>query len=546
MTEFLQSQAQIVPDSDESQERYIIRAHEALRPEIPDVDERNRTVWSLWSKYRGPTLAEQRASKAFNDQSRYMQVPGQAVFVEHDTVKSSGDPVSFGLKDLCEILRTCNRRIADRDLFAAISLNHTSADPNDPDPEVLGFAGPYRLGQIGNVKPLWAIFCDEHWYAENKDRLQKMPRRSPELITYPHNGQRFFDPIAALGSKSPRLHMPIRYSTFTNEDGHECERYEAGAAGSYPGGSNTYIKGSQDFKVKQPLNEQYESKEQPMQGSNEMIAQLVEAFAQTPEIQFIRSMMQEQANEERESLMSEQEVGMEEPLEEDLGIEEPVDEMPLDEPEQNMADMTGDASGEELVNASAEDELYAAECDKKDPEKFGVDDADDMSDLKGMLPEEEGIEMYSNQKSGASVERYEALQNSHNALVEKYGAMNSELETIKRERTDLSRTQSLTDLANKYPGIVDLDEEKQTMLYSAGAKVSDSEFKKHVETIERYAARTYVPTANIPNGSIPTVKPQTERYSADVCAKAVEIHTAAVDRGEMLTWDQSIEKALGN
>ena len=132
----------IVPDSEESQEHFIIRAHEALKDHIIDVDDRNRAIWDLWKEYRGESLAEERAGKAFGDQSRYMAVPGQAVFVEHDTIRSTGEPISFRLKELCEILRTCNRRNAARDLFAAISLNHTSSNPDAPDPEGLGYAGP--------------------------------------------------------------------------------------------------------------------------------------------------------------------------------------------------------------------------------------------------------------------------------------------------------------------------------------------------------------------------------------------------------------------
>ena len=514
----------VVPDSDESQEHFIIRAHDALKDHLTDVDDRNREIWDLWNEYRGGTLADERAGKAFGDASRYMNVPGQAVFVEHDTIKSTGEPISFKLKELCEILRTCNRRIADRDLFAAISLNHTSSNPEGPDPEVLGYAGPYRLGQVGNVKPKWAIFADEHWYTENQERLKKMPRRSPELITYPHNGQRFFDPIAALGSKSPRLHMPVRYSSFTNDEGVECERYESGAAGSYPGGSNTYIKGSPDLKVKQPLNEQYENKEEPMQGSNEMIAQLVEAFAQTPEIQFIRSLMQEKKNSEREDLMAEEDMGM--PEDEEMGMEEETEDLALE----------GEAGDEEAVSSSMEEDQYCSMKEKEMPEKFGVDDDDDLDDLKDLKldsgEEKEMSQNYSADKSGASVERYEALQNSHNALVERYGALNKEMQHIKKERTDLARTQSLTELANKYPGVVDIKEEKEAMLFSAGSEVSDSEFNKHVATIERYAARTYVPTADIPNGSLPNMQPQADRYSADTCSKAVEIHSQAVNRGE--------------
>lgn len=230
------------PEPDETYEEFIARAHQELMDAIPEPRERNEAIWSQWRDARGLTPEEHIALRTFAG-DRYRPHPNVCVFAEHSAVTSEGEPREYNGAEMMRAARGANERILDVDCFAPITDGHTSPpdDPRDKDPEILGYAGPYRLGMIGRQKPRWAVFCDE-WHRPDKlDRLASKPRRSVELWTFKDDPDKiYFDPIAALGAETPRLPLPVQYRHEETRDGAHVERY---AAPTLPGASNTFVRG---------------------------------------------------------------------------------------------------------------------------------------------------------------------------------------------------------------------------------------------------------------------------------------------------------------
>lgn len=166
-----------------------------------------------------------------NDFENIANVP---VFVEHETTTRAGDAIKFGRDELSAIVDRCNRRIEQRHDYAAITIGHTpdpeAAAKGAPMPEVIGFAGPFRLGMIGEgAHKSFAILADFHIYREDLGKLRKHPRRSPEVWLEDRFEEMFLDPIALLGAEAPRLDMGLLYSAVRN--GRQVEKYAAVAAG---------------------------------------------------------------------------------------------------------------------------------------------------------------------------------------------------------------------------------------------------------------------------------------------------------------------------
>lgn len=142
-----------------------------------------------------------------------------------------------------------NHRIRDTGSFSPIVDGHTPTREEKakgaPVPAVLGYQGNFRLGMIGDLKPRWAIFCNEYHAVESKPRLQSLHRRSPEV--WANAAKPFYDPCAALGAETPRLDMgtTVPYSNqgfwlAAGDDGADVERYSmAGGIAAFPGSSNT-------------------------------------------------------------------------------------------------------------------------------------------------------------------------------------------------------------------------------------------------------------------------------------------------------------------
>lgn len=227
-----------IPEEGESQPEFAIRFHTTVGTALP-TDERNAQCFRVWRDVHGPTPEDEIAEKAF-PADKYRRVRDVAIFDEHETPRDK-----YRRDDLVGILNKQNSRIRNRSIFCPISDGHTSDDVDAPEPTTLGYMGALKLGMVGNENPTWCLFADEYHHLESVPVLDRKRGRSVE--TYRFDGkqkfippnQRYFYPVAALGSTEPRLQLPpARYQA----DRTDIERY------MMPGGSNSFIPG--DVKPK--------------------------------------------------------------------------------------------------------------------------------------------------------------------------------------------------------------------------------------------------------------------------------------------------------
>jgi hypothetical protein len=116
---------------------------------------------------------------------------------------------------------------------------------------------------IGKDDPKFSIFADEYHYRDTANQLAKKPRRSVELITFHNTGERFIDPVAALGGRAPRLAMPSRYSVEQySADGSivKVSRYMADADEAY---ANRREQAYRDTHVRRPKTPSQPSQYEP-------------------------------------------------------------------------------------------------------------------------------------------------------------------------------------------------------------------------------------------------------------------------------------------
>lgn len=245
------------PTTSETQPQFAIRYHEAMARSIPDTEARNNAMFDAWFRARGDDDLEQYAARKFPE-AQFRRVPLVAVFEEHETREGPDEtPVKYSRDDLAAIVENMNERIRDRDSFRPISDGHTTRET--PSPEVLGYAGPFYLGQIGRVNPTWAIFQSEHHYKDAVPTLAKRPARSVEVWRASRMRDRYFHPIAALGSEAPRLdlHMPALYGRWLHEaTGEPVERYSGPVM---PSATSVFVPSMGQHKKR----EQYEAGEDP-------------------------------------------------------------------------------------------------------------------------------------------------------------------------------------------------------------------------------------------------------------------------------------------
>lgn len=243
------------------------------------------------SAFQGLPAANVRPAGQF-DQSQFETVSNVPIFAEHETVARNGRQLRFGRDELSAIVERCNRRINETGDYAALTLGHTPGPDEKargaPEPEVVGFAGPYRLGVIGNPgeRQRYAILADCHYFKEDLDKVRKHPRRSPELWMEDRYEEMFFDPIALLGAEAPRLDMGLLYSA--RRQGRIVEKYTAAS----PAAGNVFVPSDEirkDYSAADPT-------QSPPQGGNPMIdpadiKAIVDAVDQLPAMQWAKSQM---------------------------------------------------------------------------------------------------------------------------------------------------------------------------------------------------------------------------------------------------------------
>jgi len=127
------------------------------------------------------------------------------------------------------------------------------------------------------------------------------------------------------------------------------------------------------------------------------------------------------------------------------------------------------------------------------PQHYSLDEDDDMD-----------REQYSAMAETISElqEGFDALLNQNKQLIKDQYSAREAIVNLEKDRVNSSRRLRISELANKYDGIVDADELLDKCLYSNGSGMSESEVDSHLELVEKYAAKVanIVPTGMVPNG----------------------------------------------
>lgn len=147
---------------------------------------------------KGLTLKVRLARK---DEARLVTLPDEvAVLDEHLLTDEDGKPIEqLSPTILQQIADNNNKRIDETGDYCPIVIGHTKDGDHEKDqPEVIGFAGPFRVKKFFNSKKK-AIFARWRIFKDKVDLLRKFPRRSVELWV----SRWEIDPISVLGATTP-------------------------------------------------------------------------------------------------------------------------------------------------------------------------------------------------------------------------------------------------------------------------------------------------------------------------------------------------------
>lgn len=230
-------------------------------------------------------------------ESDFVTINDIPIFSEHETKSAAeeGRVLKFGPAELQAVCARCNRRIVETGDYAAIVIGHTpspeEAAAGAPQPDLIGMAGPFRMGTIGaGDKQRTCILADFHVYRDELGKMRKHPRRSPELWLESDYSEMFLDPIALLGAEAPRLDMGLLYSA--NRNGRRVEKYAAACAMPSAGNVNTLKFSAADAAATSPAKPQ----EAPTVAlTPEDCKMIVEMFMSTDAGQYLQKAMAEDA-----------------------------------------------------------------------------------------------------------------------------------------------------------------------------------------------------------------------------------------------------------
>lgn len=401
------------------------------------------------------------------------------IFCEH----TATDGTVYDKRRLQELCDNQNRRISETGDFTPIVVGHTpdkyELARGAGQPEVIGFAGPFRLGLIGNDSPKWAILARLHVFTGDETKFRKNPRCSVEL--WPDEG--FFDPISVLGAETPKLELGMHYAR--DRQGRDVRRYTAVA----PSGTNVFAPTTADDKNTARAGadkhkQSYSAESQVMALSPEDIGQIVEALKSTAEFQWIQAKMQSEAGNG-----------------DGLGDGSDVDAAPPAEP---PAAPPAKPAVPPAAKGEEPDEKYAAECDPADEPPTGgvkeqyrkpVADAggekDKYSKEKPMPDSQVAAGGVQDRQARAIADaerdelkvKYAKAQKDARDFKDKYERLTADVESLKYDKRRADRKSALLDLTNAGYQL-DLEEELGDC-----DGMDDKGFEKHLERIRTKYAR---------------------------------------------------------
>lgn len=558
----------VVPMLDERQGAFVERADRALAKSIPDRYARMTAIAQAWGQSANEAKLQQRAKEALASAvdttpdklgDHFVTRCNRPIFPEHETTDSAGNVQRYDRAALQAIVDRCNRRILDTGDLAAMSAGHTPTPEQQtsgrPMPDMVGFCGPFRLGLIGQDAPRWAILADEHVFRDEAARVQKMPRRSPEVWMEPRMADRVLDPIAVLGAETPRLDTGIgRFSSRhgkLNPTRYTVARYSMGSVAS---GTNTFTEKYSDAGDSMD--------DATIQG---LVQAVLQGLSATPQWQWITDQMQTDQN----PMPSDQDQGPPATADAAPGASPDVPGMPAPggagmpgaAPTDAGASATAtpDASGAPMPDASTSptdqgggnpapaDAGAGAAPDSgagdsgATPEELAQMGDDEKQEYSRLSPTHQYGYMKARRrhvKPGGTMQYASTVERDRYARVERdLKNAQAELFAVRRERTVATRYSRLAELANEF----DLDpaaEQQET------AAFTDEQFDRHCTvTVAKYSRRD-------PMGGMPTLplKPLYTVTEPSAEEKRVERYSKlavklATESNGTMTWEQAVDKA---
>lgn len=237
-----------VPMLGETQLQFFLRASRALKQSIPSINQRTLKILEIWKKSANDQDLRSKASAAF-PADKFAHFGPRCIFLQHtipaipaseDGSRDAIEEIKYGQEEIQQLVDFANYRIRNSGTFSAISDGHTPSklekSNGAPDPEVLGYTGPFYLGLLGDIDPVWAIYADEWVHTQDVDRFMKLQRRSPEVWAYEPMESRTMDPVAALGAVTPGLDSGMNPYCRAS-DGRMVMKY---SAATLPGPNNCF------------------------------------------------------------------------------------------------------------------------------------------------------------------------------------------------------------------------------------------------------------------------------------------------------------------
>lgn len=282
--------ASVKPNPGEDQPAFARRFHAGLRKALPSTSQRNEAMFAAWG--RDPLLV--RACDEHYPSDKYELREKVPEWAEHTAECNDGSVQRYEVGDLEAIVRNLNRRVSDTGNYSVLIDGHTSDDPRDPEPDVVGYAGPFYLGMIGEDNPRWAIFADEHHHRDALPLLARHPNRSPEVWRSPNPRDRILDPIAVLGAETPRLNLGmVRYSIRAHRPGSAIDRFEGEAT---PGAGNVMVPQMVGSRRQKDRYSDEEGASETMLDNAEVqkiVSAVMDAIDARPQEQFVNALMQQ-------------------------------------------------------------------------------------------------------------------------------------------------------------------------------------------------------------------------------------------------------------
>lgn len=438
------------PMTGESQSQFFRRAMRALRRRIPSINRRTLAVLKIWTASRNDCELRQKAIEQF-PATTFVHAGPRCVFVEHTVPANGSQPeIRYGQEELQQLVDWANYRIRNAGNFAAISDGHTPSQAEKAkgirDPDVLGYAGPFYLGLLGDVDPRWAIYADEWVHQQDLPRFARLQRRSPEVWANEPMASRTIDPIAALGAATPRLDSGMNPYCRCS-DGRLVMRYSAMA---FPGPFNTFTQSSTRTKSRYSGDSAM-----PLPGDNTPPIDLAAAIGEA--IQAILPTIV-QAVLDR--------------LNNGDGETPPPEDQPDDEA---LTEPTGDPLAEESVEPT----------DDASPHHYRA--------LGSRYDTSYRVGQRESNRSGRSLE-----QDGLPVIVARQSREIQKLkDEITRERRDVSRYSRLSDLSREFA--FDARDEFETCI-----DMTDAQFDRHcAKTVTKYSRRDEVGYLELPEAGSP-------------------------------------------